>query len=274
MLPRTFFSGLALVMLPLLSAGQGEVVNLNNKMLNMRDLVLEAGRQTGVSITLDLREDDGPTVLYDCQSTLRQIIDGVRGYFLHRTGLELKETWTGEKQVHLRLQTVETEITAVQVEGQAPVPAPKRNPLTFKNPFKGWFLQQGTGAKDSRMKEEPFEETKIKRLDLGDSEVEPEDHPLEEVPETVPTRLVVETLPTVSFGMSPKDSSVGEESLQPDLIELLAPAENGASSKEAVLEAPLVAPSQTSSVETQPSSKEAVLVAPSQTSSVETLPDL
>ena len=212
--PKILLLGLALVLLPKLTADQQGVVSLSNQTLNIRQLVEEAGRQTEVKITIDLREDDGPTLPYDCHSTLREVLDGVRGYFLHQTGMELLETWKDEKTVHLHFKTMETEIIAVQVEGRAPVLAPKRKKTQKRNSFKKWFTLKATDGRGQRNQDEPMGETAIKHLDLKEKEATPKSVPLEDAPETIPTRLKVETLSSDSFAMSPKEKeamSMGSE---------------------------------------------------------------
>lgn len=181
-------------MFPVLSAGQDSMVTLRSQSLNIRQLVEEAARQTGVNITIDLREDDGPTLPYDCRSSLREILDGVRGYFAHSTGMDLLETWTGEESVHLHFKTMETEIIAVQVEGRDPVPAPKIEKKVEEKPSKKWFFKNSKSGRGNRNVEAPLVDTPVKHMDLDEELKGPEDHPLEEVPETIPTRLQVETL--------------------------------------------------------------------------------
>jgi hypothetical protein len=217
MIPRTIFLGIALLVIPQLYSGEEGIVTLRNKTLSIRELVEEAGHQTSVEITIDLKEDDGPTLPYDCQSTLRQILNGVRGYFLHQTGLELLETWDGENKVHLHFKAMRTEIIAVQVEGREPVPTPKRvEKKEDKNSFfRNLFGRKGPGVREQRKSEEPMEETSVKHLELGEEELTPEDHPLEEVPETVPTRLKVEALNKKSFEMSPEVEAESTKTTSP-----------------------------------------------------------
>lgn len=134
-------------------------VSLRNVTLSMDELAREASSQTGVLIELDVNERGGLRILYDCESSLREILDGIAGYYRTATGYPLEEIWKGKEKVTLKLIKARAEITAVQAEGDSATVKVKEDPKpkTKRQPFWKELLGRDGGGTSSWFKKKKKE---------------------------------------------------------------------------------------------------------------------
>ena len=213
---------------PLWSQGE-QMVHLKDMNLSMKELAEEASRQSGILVILDVVENEGPRVQYDCSYSLKGIVTAIKGYYKFRLGLDLEERWD-QRSVTLKPVTRKIEVTDVRPAEEAPAKKevqPKPREASFISRF---WKRLSSGEREKDTSDSATESTtNISKFEIKESEkpLEMGGDPVDPVG-VIPSRMKVETVILDDDVVDPFEH-IDKEDEQDDVIDLVkapvAPAE-------------------------------------------------